>query len=261
MSTIVTPTPTTPVSLPKLSASDFPDESKLISDDGKPVDSIFSEKQMRLLTEPLYSSWTGPQGDGRFVAMANVGLYFTGEDPLVPDTLLSVDVVQPPGVLTKQIRSYLVWRFGKTPDVVIEIISGNDGGEDTIKLEKYARWGVPYYVLFDPEHHLSDQTLRILAITRKKYRPVEEPFFEDVGLGLTLWKGVFEQCDSLWLRWCDREGDLILSGAERAEAEKLKFEAERKKLAAEKRKLAAESKKVEKLAALLKAHGIDPGST
>ena len=32
----------------------------LVTEDGEPVDNVFSEKQQRLLTEPLYSSWTPP---------------------------------------------------------------------------------------------------------------------------------------------------------------------------------------------------------
>lgn len=34
-----------------------PDTSGLITEDDTPVDSLPSEKQQRLLTEPLYSSW------------------------------------------------------------------------------------------------------------------------------------------------------------------------------------------------------------
>jgi len=33
------------------------DTSSLITEDGAPVDNIYSEKQMRLLTEPLYNTW------------------------------------------------------------------------------------------------------------------------------------------------------------------------------------------------------------
>ena len=45
----------------------------IVTEDDTPVDNIFSEKQQRLLTEPLYSSWT----PGRlFLAAANVGLFY-----------------------------------------------------------------------------------------------------------------------------------------------------------------------------------------
>jgi hypothetical protein len=44
----------------------------LVTEDDTPVDNMFSEKQQRLLTEPLYSSWDA----GRpFLATANVGLF------------------------------------------------------------------------------------------------------------------------------------------------------------------------------------------
>ena len=48
----------------------------IVTEDDEPVDNIFSEKQQRLLTETLYSSWEGP-GDGRkFFAAANIGVFY-----------------------------------------------------------------------------------------------------------------------------------------------------------------------------------------
>ena len=43
-----------------------------------------------------------------------------------------------------------------------------------------------------------------------------EPWLEQVGLRLTLWDGEFEGLATTWLRWCDREGNLLPTGAERA---------------------------------------------
>ena len=61
----------------------------LVTEDDTPVDSVFSEKQQRLLTEPLYSSWAGPGQQRSFVAMSNVGLFFAvRHPPLVPDVLV-----------------------------------------------------------------------------------------------------------------------------------------------------------------------------
>ena len=61
---------------------------------GEPVENIFAEKQYRLLTEPLYSSWPGPgEGKGPFLVLANVGLFYAAkEPPLVPDVMLSLGV-------------------------------------------------------------------------------------------------------------------------------------------------------------------------
>jgi len=54
-----------------LAPADYPDVTHLITEDGTPVDNIYVERQYRLLTDPLYSSWSGP-GEGRpFVALTN----------------------------------------------------------------------------------------------------------------------------------------------------------------------------------------------
>jgi hypothetical protein len=43
-----------------------------------------------------------------------------------------------------------------------------------------------------------------------------------------LWSGQFEEeVTRLWLRWCDRDGQIILTGAERAEIERQGRETER----------------------------------
>ncbi len=41
-----------------------------------------------------------------------------------------------------------------------------------------------------------------------------------VGLGLTIWHGIFEGKEYDWLRWCDESGNILLTGDERAEQEK-----------------------------------------
>jgi hypothetical protein len=42
-------------------------------------------------------------------------------------------------------------------------------------------------------------------------------WLNSVGIGLKLWAGLFEdEVTRTWLRWCDREGLVIPTGAERA---------------------------------------------
>ena len=55
----------------------IPDDTWLITQDDTPVDGKYTEKEMRLLTRPLYANWRGPDGDDAFAAMANVGLFFS----------------------------------------------------------------------------------------------------------------------------------------------------------------------------------------
>ena len=62
---------------------DMPDMGHIITEDDTAVDNVFSEKQQRLLVEPLYSSW---QPGKPFFAAANVGVFYAiRQPPLVPD--------------------------------------------------------------------------------------------------------------------------------------------------------------------------------
>jgi hypothetical protein len=114
-----------------------PSVDDLVTENDAPVANIYSEKQLRLLTRPLYSSWPGPQDDPRFSALANVGLFFAlDEPPIVPDVLLSLRVNRPGDLSMKQNRSYFIWVFGKFPDAVVEIVSNREGGELSFKRVK-----------------------------------------------------------------------------------------------------------------------------
>jgi hypothetical protein len=116
----------------------------------------------------------------------------------------------------KRHRSYFLWEFGKLPEIVIEIVSNREGGEADTKLALYAQIGVEYYVIFDPLRLLSNEILRVYRRQRNSYRRMRQTWFPEVGLGLRLWEGLYEGKWALWLRWCDREGRLIPTGAERA---------------------------------------------
>src|SRR5437763_1174450 len=123
----------------------IPNIDELVIEDGKPVESIFAEKQYRLLTEPLYNSWPGPAEGRPFLALANVGLFYQmGQPPLVPDVMLSLDVPRARDLSVKENRSYIMWVIGKAPTVVIELVSDRRGGETSYKLSEYAQVGVPY---------------------------------------------------------------------------------------------------------------------
>ncbi len=193
------------------------DYDSLVTEDHKPVDRIFLEKQYRLLTRPLYANWPGP-GEGRtFLVLVDVGWFYQHKtQAVVPDCLLSLDVTCPENVHVKQGHSYYQWLMGKPPEVVIEFVSDRTGGEETYKKNLYARLGVAYYVIFDPDHILSAETLRCSELVGGNYRLTEPGPWEKVGLGLRLWQGTFEGHEDVWLRWCDAGGVIIPTGEERA---------------------------------------------
>ncbi len=223
----------------------------LVTEDDTPVDNLLSEKQQRLLTEPLYSSWTPPASAEQpttprlFIAAANVGIFSSiYQPPLVPDVFLSLDVRVAENLHEKRHRSYFFWEFGKAPEVVIEIVSNTKGNETGSKLRDYARIRILYYVVYDPTEQLSAQVLQVYELQVGRYQPRTDQYFPHVGLGVTLWTGSYEGQTGTWLRWCDAQGQVIPTGAERAARE-----AERAQQAAE---------RAERLVAQLRALGVDP---
>jgi Uma2 family endonuclease len=208
-----------PLGAPNFEAGMEPDidYDALVTEDHKPVDRIFLEKLYRLLAVPLYESWPGP-GQGRsFLFLVNVGWFYQRKTPaVVPDCLLSLDVTCPEDLQVKEGHSYYQWDMGKPPEVVIEVVSDRTGGEESYKKDLYARLGVAYYVVFDPRHLLSTDTLRCYELVGRTFRLTEPGPWSKVGLGLRMWQGKFEGHEDAWLRWCDADGAIIPTGGERA---------------------------------------------
>src|SRR5262249_2710532 len=74
----------------------WPNYDQIVTEDDQAVENIYSEKQQRILTEPLYSSWPGPGECRKFAVFSNVGLFYAiKKPPLAPDVFLSLDVVLP----------------------------------------------------------------------------------------------------------------------------------------------------------------------
>ncbi len=200
----------------------------LVTEDDEPVDNLFSEKQQRLLTEPLYSSWTPlpdedqPDVKRPFLAAANVGVFFSvHQSPLVPDMFLSLDIELGKDWNADETRAYFVWELGKVPEAVVEIVSNKVGHELSSKLKRYAEWGITYYVVFDPFQELGEDVLCVYELGfGKRLRPRKDFSLLTLGLSLTLWEGAYEGIQDTWLRWCYQDGTLIPTGKEaRAQAD------------------------------------------
>jgi hypothetical protein len=260
--------------------------SHLVTEDDTPVDNFQSEKQQRLLVEPLYSAQAL---SSPFLVAANVGLFYDiNTEPIVPDVLLSLGVQLADDFSLKQNRSYFVKKLGKVPEVCLEIVSNDEGNELTLskkaqqagkklcKKDIYTQIPIPYYVVFDPLEQIQDQAnmngalVRVWKYAQARYVELTEPagivaigqsiWLEEVGLGLTLWSGEFEdQVTRLWLRWCDRSGLVIPTGAEatriqrqwarfaseQAAAERQRAESERQRAELANEQAAAERQRAE----------------
>jgi Uma2 family endonuclease len=268
------------------------DISHLVIEDDTPVDNFQSAQQQRLLIDPLYSSQAIPLP---FIAEANVGLFYRLKgEPIVPDMLLSLGVQRAEDFSQRRYRSYFVWEFGKVPDVCIEVVSNSEGDELTLsqrsqqkgktrcKKDIYAQIGVPYYVVFDPLRQIQSKTemnqalLRVWTVVSGQYVELtaaegiteigQSVWFDTIGLGLTLWSGPFEETVTrLWLRWCDRQGQVILTGAEgqdmerqRADQERQRADQERQRADQERQRAELTQQRLEQLEDFMRSQGIDP---
>lgn len=229
----------------------------LVTEDDVPVDNLFSAKQRRLLVEPLYSSWQPPAAEGStepriFLADSDVGIFSSPrQPPIAPDMFLSLDVEPNPEYFSDQHRAYFMWEFDKAPEVAVEIVSNRKGHEMDAKIQRYARLGVAYYVVFDPEQHLRGDVLQVMELTLggRRYHRRQDFQLHELGLSLQLWRGEFEGTEAEWLRWCDANGNLIPTGAERANAEAQRANAEAQRADAEARRANTEAQRADAEAA------------
>jgi Uma2 family endonuclease len=173
-----------------------------------------------------------------------------------PDWFLAIDI--PHLYQGKELRrSYVIWQEKKSPTVVVEFISPGTESEDLGRFyeessngeqqvneeteveredetrqtspkppgkfevyEKYLK--VPHYIVYSRY----TQQLRYFKLEDEQYREqslkTENPRIWLAGLeiGLGIWQGEFEGVPSHWLRWCDGEGNWLLTDTERERMEK-----------------------------------------
>lgn len=136
---------------------------------------FFQDKQCCLLSESLATSWSEHRP---FISATDVAVFDRIDRPaIVPDALLKLGAEFPTDLEHKSGRSYYVWLYG-APDLVIEIVSGQAGGEDSTKLERYREIRVP---------------LRIFQTTGGSYLERIDRIFPELG-------GDYDGMSAAWLR-------------------------------------------------------------
>ena len=125
-------------------------------------------------------------------------------------------------------RSYTPHREGGAVSIVMEFLSDTDGGEFSVrstppygKLYFYEQiLQVPVYVTYDPyEQNLE---VRVLQDGRYVIQPKDEHgrvWIAELNLFLGIWSGTRALTTTSWLRWWDKEGNLLLWSSEKAERE------------------------------------------
>ena len=164
--------------------------------------------------------------------------------PVVPDAFLSLGVERRKG--DKSRRSYIVWEEGGiVPIWVLEMVSHQPGDEYTKKMALYAKLGVLYYVVYNPEFWQRDrhQPLEIYKLEDGEYQlQIGEPLWmSELGLGIGRTRAQIGGITQEILTWYDEQGDRHLSGEEQ-----------------ERQRAERERQRAERLEAYLRSQGIDP---
>jgi len=144
-------------------------------------------------------------------------------------------------------RSYTPQLQGEQPTIVMEFLSDTEGGEYSVKpTYPPGKWffyeqvlQVPNYIIFDPDTGALE-VYRLDAANRYQLQTADSNgryWLAEIDLFLGLWQGSRENRDGYWLRWWNAQGELLLWGSEL---------------------VAQERNRVERLAAQLRAAGLEP---
>jgi Uma2 family endonuclease len=237
----------------------FPDHTQLPESDGTFVKNFQEHPQSILLTESIWSVLQKLHPDSQFCIGQDSGIYWRMTEPPergaeAPDCFYVPNV---PPMLDGQIRrSYVLWRESIAPFIVLEFVSG-DGFQErdntpwTGKFWIYEQVIRPaFYGIYEVKQarievyrHIENH-FEILPNNDRGHYPIP------IGVELGIWHGEYKNVTLPWLRWWDSEGNLLLTGEEKAEQEQQR--AIRAEAAWEQ-----ERQRAERLAALLQERGIE----
>ncbi len=198
----------------------LPTSDELPDSDNLPVDNELQTLVPNLLRFILGFIWAN-RYDWFFGV--NMGIYHTTgvspRVPLVPDAFLGLGVERLKE--NKLRKSYVVWEENNVvPKFALEVVSQTPGGEYDEKMVAYARLGVLYYVIYNPDYWRRDghEPFEVYRLVNGEYqRHIEEPFWmPEVGLGIGRAIGNHERLQREWLYWYDEQGNRFPTPEEQA---------------------------------------------
>ena len=220
------------VTLPKISWEKLPDDFALPD---RPVENNFQPLLAAALRESL--ELAGLILESMLIA-SNFGICATVADQKVvkaPDWIYVRSVNPIPENEVR--RSYTPRIEGDLPTIAIEFVSETDGGEYSINPHyPYGKWyfyeqilQVPIYAIFHPKASILEVYCLVDRSGDRKYE-MQIPdrdgryWIESLGLFLGIWRGTKGAASGNWLRWWDREANLLLWGFELVQLERQRAE-------------------------------------
>ncbi len=155
--------------------------------------------------------------------------------------------------------SYVVWQEGVSPFIVVELLSHGTEQEDlgqTLRdandlpgkwevYEQYLR--IPYYVVFSRYTH----QYRVFQLQQHRYQEVKlennRMWFPELGLGLGLWTGAYQELQGQWLRWYDADLVWVPTLEEKNQQQQQRAEQERQRAEQERQRAEQLAEQLRKL--------------
>lgn len=240
----------------------LPDHTQLPESDGTFVKNFQEHPQSVLLTTSIEPVLQQLHPDNQYAIGQDSGIYWRLTDPPergaeAPDWFYVPNV--PPSINGQFRRSYVLWHEYVAPLIAIEFVSG-DGKEERDRTSVSEISGerkpgkfwvyeqairIPFYGIYE----VRKASVEVYALINGRYQRMsanEQNRYpiETMGVELGIWQGQYGNMDLPWLRWWDSQGNLLLTGAERAEQERQRAEQERQR--------------AERLADRLRQMGINP---
>jgi Uma2 family endonuclease len=233
----------------------LPTADELPCSDDTPVDNELQELIPSLLKSILQILW-GDRLDWFFGI--DMGIYYHPEQPpIVPDGFLALNVER---FYDEDLRpSYVLWEEEVAPILVLEVVSNTIGGEYTTKLDRYAQIGVLYYVIYNPKRRRKAK-LEIYKLVNGSYelQAANPLWMPEIGLGIGNERVNYGGLTRDWLYWYDESNQRYPSPSEQIELERQKATVESQRADLERQRADLERQRAERLAAQLRALGIEP---
>ena len=235
----------------------LPSSEELPDSDDTPVDNELQDLIPGLLKALLAIAW--PERMDWFFGV-DMGIYYDPDlPPIVPDGFLSLGVER---FYDENLRpSYVLWEERRVPLLALEVVSQKYRGEYSTKKAEYAKLGILYYVVYNPNRRRKPR-LEIYKLINGGYTALDSNpvWLPEIGLGIGMERGTYLGIPRQWLYWYNQQGEKLLTPEE--DAKLAKQEAQQAKQEAQQAKQEAQQarRRAELLAEQLRSLGIDPDS-